>query len=135
MSFPNGKIALYYNHILVAATSHGVRPEGKTVDHIDTNSRNNHPKNLRYATPAEQRANQGERSPSGPQLSRPVEVLIEGKWKSFESVRAAAKELGLDPGNVSQAARTGVLVGRFRVQFAEDMDLPDEIWKDAVTEG
>ena len=135
VTFPDGKIAHYFNHILVAATFHGVRPEGKTVDHIDTNSLNNHPKNLRYATPAEQRANQGERSPSGPQGSRPVEVLIEGKWKSFDSVRAAARELGLPQGNVSRAARTGCRAGRFRVQFAEDKDLPDEIWKDAVTEG
>ena len=135
MTLPNRKKAQYLNHILVAATFHGVCPEGKTVDHIDTNSLNNHPKNLRYATPAEQRANQGERSPNGPQRSRPVEVLVEGKWKSFDSVTAAARELGLHSGNVSAAARTGGLVGRFRVQFAEDKDLPDEIWKDAVTEG
>ena len=135
VTFPHGKSAKYFNHTLVAATFHGVRPEGKTVDHIDTNSLNNRPKNLRYATPAEQRVNQGERSPSGPQRSRPVEVLIEGKWKSFDSATAAARELGLPQGNVSQAARKGCRVGRFRVQFAEDKDLPNEIWKDAVTEG
>ena len=134
VSFPNGKIAKYYNHVLVAASFHGVCPEGMTVDHIDKNPRNNHPKNLRYATPAEQRANQGERSPGGPQRSRPVEVLIEGKWKFFDSVRAAARELRLDQGGVSRAARTGCRAGLFRVQFAEDKDLPDEIWKDAVTE-
>ena len=135
VTFPDGKKAKYFNHTLVAATSHGVRPEGKTVDHIDTNSLNNHPKNLRYATPAEQRANQGERSPSGPQQSRPVEVFIEGKWKSFDSATAAARELGLNKGSVSQAARTGCRAKGFRVQFAEDKDLPNEIWKDAVTEG
>ena len=107
VTFPHGKKALYYNHVLVAATFHGVCPEGKTVDHIDTNSLNNHPKNLRYATPAEQRVNQGERSPSGPQLSRPVEVLIEEEWKSFDSVTAAARELGLATGSVSGAAKNG----------------------------
>ena len=135
VTFPNGKTALYFNHTLVAATFHGVRPEGETVDHIDTNSLNNHPKNLRYATQAEQKANQGERSPNGPQQSRPVEVLIEGKWKSFDSGIAAARELGLPQGSVSQAANKGYRAGSFRVQFAEDKDLPDEIWKDAVTEG
>ena len=135
VTFPNGKTAQYFNHILVAATFHDVCPKGKTVDHIDTKSMNNHPNNLRYATPAEQNANQGERSPNGPQLSRPVEVFIEGKWKSYDSATAAARELGLPQGNVSQAARTGCRVGRFRVQFAEDKDLPNEIWKDVVTEG
>ena len=135
VAFPNGKKAKYYNNVLVAATFHGVCPEGKTVDHIDTNSLNDHPNNLRYATPVEQRANQGERSPNGPQQSRPVEVLIEVKWKSFDSVRAAARELGLDSGNVSNAAKKGYRCKGFLINFAEDRDLPDEIWKDAVTEG
>lgn len=49
----NGKQVHRFVHILVAECWHGAKPEGLECDHIDNDIHNNHYKNLRYVTRAE----------------------------------------------------------------------------------
>lgn len=49
----NGKQVHRFVHILVAECWHGAKPDGLECDHIDNNIHNNHYKNLRYVTRAE----------------------------------------------------------------------------------
>ena len=51
--FIKGKQVHRLVHTLVAECWHGAKPEGYECDHIDRNNHNNHYKNLRYVTRAE----------------------------------------------------------------------------------
>ena len=53
---------MYLSILLVCLAFRGRQPSKlHTVDHIDRNPSNNHESNLRWATKAEQKANQGDR--------------------------------------------------------------------------
>ena len=53
----NGKQVHRYVHVLVAECWLGEKPEGLEIDHIDRNRKNNHYKNLRYVTRAQNHEN------------------------------------------------------------------------------
>lgn len=78
-----------YNLVWLA---HGNKlTDGKTVDHIDRDSRNNSIKNLRLATRAEQRLNAGN-AKTTPELR---EWIRDQFNKGLKSIRGMARELGL----------------------------------------
>ncbi len=49
------KKKIIYVHTLVALIHHGPRPEGYQINHKDGDKSNNHPENLEYVTPSENR--------------------------------------------------------------------------------
>lgn len=96
-----------YVHILVAGAFHGPCPEGMQVRHLDHDKSNNHKDNLAYGTPSE---NAQDRVRAGNHGSRAGAHKY--KWPVqrddgvvFESVSAAARDIGCSPTSVSRVLR------------------------------
>jgi hypothetical protein len=92
-------------HILVCEAFHGPKPsKGHTVDHFpNRNHSSNCAWNLRWATRAEQLANQATRraqSTGVPVLARRVGSPADAEWAWYASGHAAGKALGIDSRNI-----------------------------------
>jgi hypothetical protein len=93
-------------HILVCEAFHGPKPsKAHTVDHFhDRDRSSNCAWNLRWATPAEQLANQAThraRSDGVPVLARRVGSPADAEWEWYASGTAAGKALGINVGSIS----------------------------------
>jgi len=103
----NGKD--YGFHRIMAAT---YIPPGlsdqTTVDHIDNDPGNNHLDNLQWLSQAEQNqkshATNSNRASNALRRSKPVLAMEQGtdEWTRYDSVMAAARELGVDQGSISK---------------------------------
>ena len=135
----NIKGRIYFFHRLVCEAFHGRPPTDHVCNHKDGDKRNNTPGNLEWCTQAENqqhaRTLSGRKSNAGAR-SKPLRGRILGTegWKEFESGSAAARELGLDPRNISGVARgerkhTGEWEFAFMPQYEE---IEGEVWKDVV---
>ena len=123
---------MYLVHRLVAAAFLPPPPSDKhtTVDHIDRNPSHNAVSNLCWATWSHQRLNQGTRARN--RTAKAVALTDEygGRWV-FESVADAAFDLKLDKRSISQSARKGCRVGKYRAEYApvEPQRIDGERWE------
>ena len=136
-------------HCLVCRAFHGEPPtaEHTEVDHIDGDRGNASADNLRWVTPGENMrhsfATNKKRKSSAPQQSKPVLgrlMAVVGNqspapWVKFDSIRDAARELGLNPGGISACCRgkrnhTGGYEFEFDAQAAASDSLEGELWVD-----
>lgn len=86
----------YSVHRLVALAFHGLPPpDHDSVDHIDRDPTNNRSTNLRWATAIMQATN----SCAKAIVAHDKDGVLVGRW---ESVAAAARELGIQPTNISK---------------------------------
>ena len=82
-------------HKMVADAFHGPRPSGLVIDHIDGNTTNNAPENLRYVTPRENVV-RGRSCLQRDTNSDFVGVTKGGdKWRAMKSVEGRSYYLGL----------------------------------------
>ena len=101
----DGKTRSRYVHHLVAEAFLGPRPDGKDLDHIDGDRRNNRPDNLRYCS---RRENQDNVNNAGANYwqkcaKRGVVATKNGVDRRFTNASEAAHALGLCLSGVSNA--------------------------------
>ena len=126
-------------HDLVCTAFHGEKPAADyEAHHLDHKPENNRPDNLCWLS---QERNKQEshnrtdrtRKPSGPQRSRKTlgrKFQSTDEWTEYPSITAAAKALHLRPGHVSNVARGRQRqTGGYEFKYAEQPDLPGEVWK------
>lgn len=117
-------------HQLVAEAFLGPAPDGETVDHIDRDRGNNAICNLEYKSATEQMVNRKDLKVR--RDSRKITVWRIGQEEHaqlYDSCHRACRELGLDEGNLSRAARSGKTCKGFRARFQtvdESLVHPDE---------
>ena len=89
--FVDGRRVFALHHHLVALAFYGPRPDGMVIDHIDGNSTNNHPANLRYCSRSE-----NARNPSNKILKFTREQIVQAKARlaAGEPVASVAKSYG-----------------------------------------
>ena len=144
----------YHMHALVTRAFHGPAPSPQhTPNHIDRNPGNNRKENLEweskreqirhsYATNLSRRSTAGQRS-KAIKATRVDEAGVEQEPpRCFASQNEAARELGVDQGNISLCCRgkiktTGAKDGRrwrfrFDTEAGEPALLEGEEWRDVV---
>ena len=102
----DNKSVFRYRHQLVALAHLGPRPNGYVIDHIDGDTLNNHPSNLRYCTDAE---NILENPNSKPHVSKVRRKLTDAQAAEIRSelrhgvkARELAERFGVTLGCISQ---------------------------------
>ncbi len=126
-------------HDLVCTAFHGEKPAADyEAHHLDHKPENNRPDNLCWLS---QERNKQEshnrtdraRKPNGPQQSRKTlgrKFQSTDEWTEYPSACAAARALHLDQGAVSGVARgRRRQTGGYEFKYAEQPDLPGEVWK------
>ncbi len=126
-------------HQLMCTAFHGEKPsEDHEAHHLDHQPENNRPDNLCWLT---QKRNKQEshrrtdrtRKPNGPQKSRKTlgrKFQSTDEWTEYPSTHAAAEALHVDHGAVSGVARGRCRqTGGYEFKYAEQPDLPGEVWK------
>jgi hypothetical protein len=139
---PHGYIIVTINntknsyHIIVCSTFNGAKPGNNySVDHIDRDTMNNHPDNLRWVLPSTQNLNKNNSHKNG-QMREIICEYENGNVKVFNGVREAANKLNIRHGSI-----TNVLTGRnkstngLKFRFKEidkiqKINEIDEIWID-----
>jgi len=135
---------LYVHRLVLAAFDIAPSSEAhKFVNHKDLNPSNNRLENLEWCTQAENMhhsfANNAERGNNVSKVSKPVRGKRVGdvNWVTYESAADAARNLGLDKGNISKCCRKGGKTQDYYFEFTEPNEptlLSGEVWKkwDAV---
>ena len=128
----------FYVHRLVAFAFRGPPPNARAwqVHHVDGNGSNNRLENLEYVT-HQQNVMHSFENPSrgcgGAKLSRQVMWRATGSqsWTMCESLKQAAKQLGLSASYISHCCRGARGAKNFEIQLAgKDQDhFPEEEWK------
>jgi len=121
-------------HLTLLAFFPLIPRNGRTVDHIDENYKNNHVSNLQWMPASENVRKSQLLRPHNPRNKRPIEQWsIDGKTKiaEFALVKDAKKATGFT--NITQCARgisktAGGYIWRYKV-LDDHKDLPGEEWK------
>jgi len=126
-------------HQLMCTAFHGEKPSADhEAHHLDHKPENNRPDNLCWLTHEENvKESHGRtdrtRKPDGPQQSRKTlgrKFQSTDEWTEYPSTLAAAKALHLYQGSVSGVARGRCRqTGGYEFKYAEQPDLPGEVWK------
>ena len=134
----NGKN--YLIHVLIAKAFNLPRREGQNeVNHKDGNPSNNRLDNLEWATHSENMrhsyATNKNRRSNAKKNSKPVEARRLGadEWVAYPSRSAAARALGVSPGNISECCSGDrTQAGGYEFRRGEPNEpavLPGEVWK------
>ena len=126
----------FYVHRLVAFAFHG-EPSSPllVVNHIDCNRTNNAAYNLEYVTQAENVRHSLTTRICLRGRSKTVRARRVGAtgWQIFSSVQRAAAAVGVSSCSVSKCCNGKRQSCRnHEFQFVQDVDLPGEVWRDAV---
>jgi hypothetical protein len=113
----HGKVETFAVHRLVALAHLGPRPDGKTINHIDGNKKNNSVANLEYCSQAENnqhalhtglRTNPKGSHNGSAKLTESQVAEIKGRLRAGESQAALVRAYGVSRSLISQIA-TGKL--------------------------
>jgi len=139
--FCNGKHHLIHR-LMAIAFGLPKRDDQDTVDHIDNNPSNNCLENLRWANRSEQMkhsyATNEDRESSAPRQSKPVEARVLGaeEWVPYVSGEEAARELGLNGGNIRLCCSGRIKqTGGYEFRWGEAKEvavLEGEVWMDII---
>jgi len=113
---------------------------GLQVDHQNQIRDDNSVVNLRRVTPRENMANQGPRLSNGPAQSNQIRAWkpddLTWEPRLYDSMTAAATELGVESGNISKCCRgLRQRVGEYSFEKTNDPDIDGEDWKAVVIDG
>ena len=133
-----GKTLSMHRVVLAAFDVEAPSPAHQFCNHKDMDRSNNCLENLEWCTNQENIQhsydNNTQRKSSAHKRSKPVRGKRVGaeEWVSYESIHHAARELGLNPGSVSQSVTKCVKAGEYIFQFDEPNEPPlleGEEWK------
>jgi len=104
------------------------------VDHLNFDKRDNRASNI---VPTTAKVNCGRQPLNRKSCAGAKSKIIKGRklganseWVEYPSANAAARTLGLKPGNISKVCRGKCKrTGDYTFRFVEDVDLEGEIWK------
>jgi hypothetical protein len=134
LTHDNGQRRKWLIHQLVVYAFLGPPPgEGYTVDHIDRNRFNNDFRNLQWATSSEQALNRK----GGHREGRAVVQLMEDDEtvvKIWPRLTDAAREIHVNNNSLREACKNGILLKGFCWMYADQEEVPGEIWQSVETE-
>jgi hypothetical protein len=124
-----GKTISISVHRLVCLAFHGEAPNKKmSVDHIDRNSSNNKPENLRWATHSIQMNNKHKPKERAGYPIWQLDLETKERIKKFENTARAADEVGGSRSNIGISARKGWKSNGFYWEYEKIEEIEGEEW-------
>ena len=132
------KTLLMHRVILTAFGIEPPSPAHKFGNHKDLDRSNNCLENLEWCTASENtqhsHANNSTRKSNAHKMSMPVRCKRDGndEWIKYESLKEAARVLGIDHGSIAKSCRKGHRAGGYKFEYDEPNEPPHlegEEWK------